>query len=161
MEPPNIPNLERILTGIKNGKLEHNQSSFFCGTACCVAGWDVALNAAEQPKNAEDRQDWFTFDKTLAYSDPWEWSKTHNNLTGAEAFLFFAENSTFEVQWATLNALKLGRRISVEEVDCYWIQIECYSQIFVSGEYLTLVKAFFEGVKPQITVLEMREQAPQ
>lgn len=34
-----------ILEGIKSGRLEHVQSDFHCGTAHCVAGWYVTLNA--------------------------------------------------------------------------------------------------------------------
>ena len=110
MEPVNVENLERLLQGIWSGELEHDQGYYFCGTACCLAGWDVALNAREQPEKPEDRFKWFGDETTDAYADPRCWSLRNNNLTSREADLLFHSKTTKRLHELVLQAFKAGRR---------------------------------------------------
>lgn len=107
----NTANLEGILTRIWSGELEHNQGEYFCGTACCVAGWDVALNFPE---------DYADYIKGVgsAYDlidDPFEWSMLNNNLNNSEAVLIFDGKATQYLQQKTLEALKAGRRLDIQD----------------------------------------------
>jgi hypothetical protein len=117
MEPVNIENLEYLLTRIWSGELEHDQSNFFCGTACCLAGWDVALNTVEQPVDPRLRRQWYVLDETDAYSNPWRWSRDHNKLAETEARLLFDESATKSLHQAVLTAFMAGRRMSMTDYE--------------------------------------------
>jgi hypothetical protein len=117
MKPVNIENLEYLLTRIWSGELEHDQSSFFCSTACCLAGWDVALNTVEQPVDPRLRRQWYVLGETNAYSDPWEWSRDHNKLGETEARLLFDKSATKSLHQAVLTAFMAGRRVSMPDYE--------------------------------------------
>lgn len=63
-----IGRMREILSGIILGKLEHDQASWHCGTAHCVAGWNTALfhpalykkaqKAVEKEGEARRDSDW-------------------------------------------------------------------------------------------------------
>jgi hypothetical protein len=125
LKPVNIENLERIFNGIWSGELPHNQTSYFCETSCCVAGWDVALNAVpgkvfsleECAEYYQDACDDMGNEEPLSsylcnvFSSPWDWSRKHNSLTHAEAILLFSTESTKPLHEAVLKAIKEGRRL--------------------------------------------------
>ena len=112
MKPAKTDNLKSILNRIKNGELEHYQGQFFRGTACCLAGWDVALNSGTliDPKKREQA---YLHPPNEAYKYPWQWSKAANNLTKAEASMLFMCESTLELQLLVLEALEAGRRLNI------------------------------------------------
>jgi hypothetical protein len=123
MKPVNIENLERIFNGIWSGELPHDQTSYFCETSCCVAGWDVALNAVpgkvfsleECAEYYEDAcGDMGNEELCNVFNNPWDWSRKHNSLTEAEAILLFSTESTKLLQEAVLKAIKEGRRLDRE-----------------------------------------------
>ena len=107
MKPVNIENLERLLEGIWSGELLHNQQQYFCGTACCLAGWDVALS--HPYVDPEDREN---LSQPDAFYAPNEWSRKNNNLTHAEAELLFQASATKDLHIAALRALKEGKRLT-------------------------------------------------
>jgi hypothetical protein len=43
-----IDEITEILTGIQSGKLAHIQTNTHCGSAHCVAGWKVAMDASRK-----------------------------------------------------------------------------------------------------------------
>lgn len=47
IKPEAIGQMREILSGIILGKLKHDQGSWHCGTAACVAGWHTNLNHKE------------------------------------------------------------------------------------------------------------------
>ena len=52
IKPKAIEQMREILSGIVLGRLRHNQGTWHCGTAGCVAGWNTALNHKELYENA-------------------------------------------------------------------------------------------------------------
>lgn len=117
LQPVNLGNLEHLLNGIWSGELPHNQHDFFCGTSCCLAGWDVALHYPEvKPEDRKDVRQWSpeaNQEMWLAFADPWAWSRDHNHLTVVEATLLFRKHSTRLLHTAVLNAFKGGRRLEI------------------------------------------------
>lgn len=113
IKPVNTANLEGILTRIWNGELEHNQESCFCKTACCVAGWDVALNYPTDYENYSNGLE-LVENSAKAFLNPLTWSMLNNNLYSDEATLMFDPNSTQYLQQVTLEAFKAGRRLSMQ-----------------------------------------------
>lgn len=110
MKPANTENLRELLEGIWSGDLSHNQAHYYCGTSCCLAGWDYLLNGGVNLKTP-DEADKYTDEKNI---DPWEWSKEYNNLTEAEAFLLFSPESTRGLHELVLSALEQGRRLEAD-----------------------------------------------
>lgn len=114
IKPVNIENLEDILTKIWSGELEHNQETFFCGTACCLAGWDVALN---HPVEYANRINWVGLARypSKAFRDSFTWSMSNNNLNSIEAVLMFNSDATKYLHSLVLKAFKAGRRLIMSD----------------------------------------------
>jgi hypothetical protein len=115
MEPVNVKNLRRILEGIWGGELEHDQRHYFCGTKCCVAGWDVALNSGIVAKPSERAMLWLD-GLNEAYDEPDTWSKNHNKLTGPEANLLFSARASKKLHELVLAGLEAGRRLTASHL---------------------------------------------
>lgn len=117
MKDVNVDNLQSIFDRIDSGELQHDQGAYFCGTACCIAGWDFALHHVKEyqeyllkgatPKESNKMCE-------AAKMSPWQWSRKYNNLTEIEAMLLFDSVSSRTLQNATLKALKEGRRLDME-----------------------------------------------
>lgn len=97
MKQPNTENIRNILERIWSGELEHRQEAYICGTAACLAGWDVKLNSG------------LPIDEDTG-SMVRAWFKEHNNLTEGETSLFTHPDATKNLHLAVLTALESGRR---------------------------------------------------
>lgn len=130
-KPKGLDKLERVLQGIWSGELKHDQSSYFCGSACCVAGWlAVIYGTAKAPEfippksrrsvwYGETRPDAITSDEICAWRAirfPFRYAKELVGLTCTEANLMFSGKSTKTLQNLVLQALKSGRRIDGVEI---------------------------------------------
>ncbi len=105
-----IDELESLLNKIWDGKLKHNQESYYsaCGTAACVCGWDYALD-----KFNGDLSKVFNNKENGKKNNPWQYSQEKYGLTNTESELLFAPKSTKTLQTIVLNQLKLGKRIEL------------------------------------------------
>jgi hypothetical protein len=114
LSPVNVENLESILERIWSGDLEHNQQHYNCGTAYCLAGWDVVLNATKTPDSSceDSHESLINICLQDGFNCPWRWSKSFNNLTDVEAKLLYSVNTTKGIQKLTIKALKEGRRLT-------------------------------------------------
>jgi len=106
-----LDELSLLLNRIHSGELLHNQSRYYkttdCGTAACICGWDYAIDRY--------KGDAATAQSVVDSSDVclWEYSRRKYSLTRYEAALLFDENSTPELQKATLYALQQGRSLAL------------------------------------------------
>lgn len=95
-----------ILEGCRSGALRHHQGSFHkqtsCGTAHCIAGWNVVLKS-----NTSEELGEFGYG-----NDEWNESKEDWQLTDVEANLLFNSTSTFRIQFSLLETLEAGHRIN-------------------------------------------------
>lgn len=118
MKDVKVDNLQFIFNLIDAGLIEHNQEDFFCGTSCCIAGWDLALTYPEKYYEAlRLGLDGHQISEYLGVNDTADWSKKNNNLTHSEAILLFDMDSTRMLQDATMRALALGKRFKSKPFD--------------------------------------------
>lgn len=125
MKDVNVSNLQNIFDRIDSGELHHNQSKYFCGTACCIAGWDVALNFPDTYQEFIEGDSVEKLFNAITVS-PGEWSQSNNNLTNPEACILFDSDVTREVQDAAMRALTRGERLTLDEIAAIYIdEAEC------------------------------------
>jgi len=101
LSKPNIENLESLLNRIWYGELDHNQTTYFCGTSACLAGWDYILSK----ETNKDPQYYLVEDNV------WNFSRKNNNLTAGESVLFFDYAATKSLHKTALQFLKDGNRL--------------------------------------------------
>jgi len=116
MQNVNIENLQRLIDGVYSDELEHNQEQFFCNTACCIAGWDVALHfglTESERLLAQSEDDTLSSSEANdAFDEPWAFSANNNNLTELEAVLIFDYFVTKDLHYAMLDFFKQGGRLA-------------------------------------------------
>lgn len=122
-----------ILEGCRDGKLKHNQEAFHCGTAHCIAGWKVTLDASKMIDGALLTADFGEDEGALPKMvngwdltkfrrknaryiwnddfDDWAYAQSKWRLIGEEASGLFDWRRTFEQQFALLEKLENGERI--------------------------------------------------
>lgn len=113
-----ISQLENILTGCRSGRLLHKQSTWHCGSAHCVAGWNTVLNhRAAYDKAVEVAQcDTLDIDDGRLAKEDW-------GLNNAEANYCFIGDATFEQQFGLLEFLRAGHRLPNSETDYRHIRV--------------------------------------
>lgn len=99
----NLDELESIINRCYSGELEHNQEEYFCGTACCLAGWSYAL--------AHKLDNTMRIDMDLDSQLIADFVKARYGLSNFEAELFFMPYATKALHYAALNWLKAGCRL--------------------------------------------------
>lgn len=115
-----IDELEYILTNIKDGNFLHIQRDFDtktpCGTAHCIAGWKVILDAEVEHDDVSDSPETIE----LLYSEeecvlgitPWTYAQKTWDLTSEEAYALFESKATLEQQFEVLALMKLGLTVN-------------------------------------------------
>jgi hypothetical protein len=108
--------IREILEGIRDGRLEHNQRWFFCGTARCVAGWKVALDYMKENPDAPKEVDEETLYEYAECSledpydgclqSPWKYAMERWGLSEEDADELFDEGATIAGQFAVLERLE-------------------------------------------------------
>ena len=111
-----LDKLNRVWDGIKSGELKHDQSSFFCGSSACVAGWLVAFEAIEIGFKLNDYSNLSSLGYAACHAvgtDFWAYAQTLVGLSQLEAILIFDVEAEIKIQQATIDALNAGERFGV------------------------------------------------
>lgn len=106
-----------ILENIRDGKLKHNQGSFNseCGTAHCIAGWKLALDAEKVGIKLEYDEDWQTTTETDELlinqlgddaDSPWYYARYSWGLTSIQSLNLFDCGLTLDELFETLEHLE-------------------------------------------------------
>lgn len=116
--------IRHILEGIKSGRLEHVQGEFHCGSAHCVAGWYVVLNAQKLGLVYIPEDETFEPSDPEADTDPdcWDIARENWGLTPAESAILFLWNAALDIQFALLEYLESGQRVWTKHANymyCY------------------------------------------
>lgn len=127
-KPVNLIRLNRIWNGIKSGELNHNQQFFHCGTAHCIAGWEIVFLLEENnisikiiDKGLITDFTLFTLMKAMNLDiDPNEYTvaQVSLGLNDNEARMLFAGGMRFEVQNALVEYLNQGYRLT-NRAECH------------------------------------------
>jgi len=114
-----LDKLNLVWDGIKKGELKHDQTSFFCGTSACVAGWIVASEAIEMGFKLGDSRCPFTLGyavcRAVGVTDFWEYARELIGLSQLEAILIFSVDAEIKIQQDTIDALNSGNRFGVDK----------------------------------------------
>lgn len=102
-----------ILEDIRDGKLDHNQEYYHCGTAHCVAVWKVVRDMLKKDKTLDspliptDKIEDFLIGETSR--DEWEYAQREWGLTIMESIRLFSVGSELEEQFSVLKDLEADR----------------------------------------------------
>ena len=149
LQPVNLENLTNLLNRIWSDELNHRQNYYRykegdnCEAACCLAGWDFALNYNDEKFTEyyleNDIIDEFSENKFdfSEIGNIWKWSEIHNNLTSSEGTLLFNSFATKYMHKLVLNAFKEGKRLNLEYK---FIDIDFNNQDYENGSVKILVE---------------------
>jgi len=123
--------LRYILEGIRDGRLQHKQESYHCGTAHCVAGWKEVLDVCKietkksffkVPQRAirdmskdidtlEEKVEDLEGKLGISYIDtPFGYATKVWGLTKQEAYKLFSAEAKLKNQFKVLEKLEAGYR---------------------------------------------------
>lgn len=123
-----LAEIRNILEGIKERRLLHNQNAFHsvteCGTAHCIAGWKVHLDALQAGLNPvykgpiDDEAYCPEIDSFVTYhvgrGIDWEYAEVKWELTASEARALFSDSATLKQQFELLEVLEAGLSIKMK-----------------------------------------------
>ncbi len=113
-----ISEIEYILEGCRSGKLQHNQQSYNCSTAHCIAGWYVVFKHSESKEKLKH-------DFVIEDTTPWVEAQSDWGLSNSEANILFSSEAEFVYQFALLDWFKQGKR--VKDLPCDFIDVVQYN----------------------------------
>lgn len=115
-----------ILEGCRDGRLEHNQEEFHCGSAHCISGWKEVMDysktatdnvTADDITHTSGFRDWERqWEKALTAQGvdtptTWDYARHQWGLTYKEAYELFWDKKAFPEQFAMLEKLEAGERV--------------------------------------------------
>lgn len=114
-----------ILEGCRDGRLDHKQSNYHCGTSHCIAGWKIVMDYIKKTKDdaivtADFSSADFSYndfygnvlgEEIKADEDEWVYARKQWRLTESEAVILFRAHATFPEQFALLEKLERGLRV--------------------------------------------------
>jgi hypothetical protein len=120
----NTDEIREILEGCQTGKLRHDQRNYHCGTSHCIAGFKQVLDMSKEFGNEVFDLDFglpmrrsglTPLAKQMLSTDVGAYAQDAWGLSDIEAVILFHSHATFGFQFALLEWLESGKRVSEDD----------------------------------------------